>query len=129
MKNLKTMRDRLRFVYVWYLCYLMPNYHLNTPFTEKKSLSFSLALKYSIPQSHALFICFLKTFIEFVTIFFLGLFVVCLMFWAFCGHKICAILVPQPRIKPTGPALEGEVPPTEPPGRSSKTRFKYEHWE
>ena len=36
MKNLKTMRDRLHFVYVWCLCYVMPNYHLNTLFTEKK---------------------------------------------------------------------------------------------
>ena len=87
MKNLKTMRDRLRFVYVWYLCYLMPNYHLNTPFTEKKSWSFSLVLKYSIPQSHALFICFLKTFIEFVTIFFLGLFV--------CLFNVLGFLWPQ----------------------------------
>ena len=39
---------------------------------KKKSWSFSLVLKYSIPQSYVLFICFLKAFIEFVTILFLG---------------------------------------------------------
>ena len=30
------------------------------------------------------------------------------MFWIF-GHEACGILVPQPRIEPIPPALEGEV--------------------
>ena len=53
---------------------------------KKKSWSFSLVLKYSIPQSYVLFICFLKAFIEFVTILFLGFFVF-LMFWAFVATR------------------------------------------
>ena len=95
---------------------------------KKKSWSFSLVLKYSIPQSYVLFICFLKAFIEFVTILFLGFFVFFNVL-GFCGHKTCGILAPQPGIKPTGPVLGGEAPTTEPPGKSSKSWFKYERWE
>ena len=36
------------------------------------------------------------------------------MFWFF-GRKACGILVPQPGIDPTPPALEGEVLTTGPP--------------
>ena len=39
------------------------------------------------------------------------------MFWFF-GHKACGILAPQPGIEPAPPALEGEVLPTEPVGKS-----------
>ena len=38
----------------------------------------------------------------------------CFMFW-FLGGKVCGIFVPWPGI---GPALKGEVLPTEPPGKS-----------
>ena len=41
------------------------------------------------------------------------------MFWFF-GHKACGILAPQPGIKPTPPALEGEVLTT---GLSGKSRI------
>ena len=58
------------------------------------------------------FVDHLKILIEFVTI--LHLFSV---FWFF-DHKACGILVPQPGIKPTAPALEGEVLTAEPPGKS-----------
>ena len=30
------------------------------------------------------------------------------MFW-FCGHETCGILVLQPGIEPTAPALEGKI--------------------
>ena len=39
------------------------------------------------------------------------------MFWFF-GHKACAILAPQPGIKPATPGLEGEVLTTGLPGKS-----------
>ena len=45
----------------------------------------------------------LKLFIEFVTILFL------FFMFRFFGHEAQGILVPQPGIKPTPPALEGEV--------------------
>ena len=38
------------------------------------------------------------------------------MFYFF-GHKACGILAPQPGIKPTSSALEGEVLTTGPPGK------------
>ena len=34
------------------------------------------------------------------------------------GPSACGILVPQPRIEPASPALEGRSPTTEPPGMS-----------
>ena len=49
------------------------------------------------------FIHFFKLFIEFVTV----LFLFC-MFWVF-GCKACGILALPPVIKPTSPALEGEL--------------------
>ena len=39
------------------------------------------------------------------------------MFWFF-DHEACVILVPQPGIEPTTPALEGEVLSTGLPGKS-----------
>ena len=53
-----------------------------------------------------------KTLIEFITI--LLLFYV----FGFFGHEACGVLAPWPGIKPTTPALEGEVLTTWPPGRS-----------
>ena len=41
----------------------------------------------------------------------------CFMFWLF-GQEACRILVPQPRIKPAPPALEGKVPAMGPPRKS-----------
>ena len=41
----------------------------------------------------------------------------CFMFWFF-GGEACGILASQPRIKPILPALEDEVLPTGPPGKS-----------
>ena len=41
----------------------------------------------------------------------------CFMFWFF-GHEACGILAPLPGIKPTTPALEGEVLTTGLPGKS-----------
>ena len=41
----------------------------------------------------------------------------CFMFWFF-GQEACRILVPQPGLEPTAPALEGKVLTTRPPGRS-----------
>ena len=46
----------------------------------------------------------------------------CFMFWFF-GHEACGILVPQPGVKPTPPALEGEVLTTGPPGKSPDLHF------
>ena len=37
---------------------------------------------------------------------------------AFFGHEARGILVPQPGIEPTPPALEGKILTTGPPGRS-----------
>ena len=39
------------------------------------------------------------------------------MFW-FLGYEACGISAPRARIKPTPPALEGEVLTTGPPGKS-----------
>ena len=39
------------------------------------------------------------------------------MFWFF-GRKACGILAPRPGIKPSRPALEGNVLTTGPPGKS-----------
>ena len=52
----------------------------------------------------------------------------CFKFFFF-GPEACGILVPQPGIKPTPPALEGEVLATEPPGKSGnygslRTKFQ-----
>ena len=55
----------------------------------------------------------LKVFIDFVTI--LPLFYI----FGFFGHKACGILAHWPGIKPTPPALEGEIPAT---GLSGKSR-------
>ena len=49
-----------------------------------------------------LYVDHFKVFIESVTTLFL-----LFMFWVF-GHEACGILVPQPRIKPAPPVLEGE---------------------
>ena len=54
---------------------------------------------------------FLKVFIEFVTI----LLLVSVFFFS---HKACGPIVPQPGVKLTPPALEGEVLTTGPPGKS-----------
>ena len=55
---------------------------------------------------------FKKSFIESVAILFLFF-----MFWIF-GLQAYGISAPGPRIKPTSPALEGEVLTTGPPGKS-----------
>ena len=52
-----------------------------------------------------------KVFIEFVTI-------LLLFYVLFFGHEACGILAPQPGIKPTAPALEGDVLTTGLPGKS-----------
>ena len=39
------------------------------------------------------------------------------------AHKACGISAPQPGIKPTAPALEGEVFTTESPGKSQVQYF------
>ena len=39
------------------------------------------------------------------------------MFWCF-GHEAHGILIPQPGMEPTSPALESEVLTTGPPGKS-----------
>ena len=52
-----------------------------------------------------------KVFIEFVTILLLSY---VLLF----AQEACGILVPQPGIEPTPPALEGEVISTGPPRRA-----------
>ena len=41
------------------------------------------------------------------------------------GHKARGIAIPQPGIKPTSPALEGEVPDTGPPGKFTQAFLKY----
>ena len=41
----------------------------------------------------------------------------CFMFWCF-GHETCGILAPRLGIKPSTPALEGEVLTTGPSGKS-----------
>ena len=46
----------------------------------------------------------------------------CFMFWFF-GREACGILAPRPGIKPTPPALEGEVLTTGPPGTSLSFTF------
>ena len=51
------------------------------------------------------------------------------MLWFF-GPEACGILIPQPGIKPTPPALEGEVSTTGPPGKSLNNyliRFCFKH--
>ena len=53
----------------------------------------------------------IEVFIEFVRTLFL------FYFWFF-GHEACGILVPQPRIEPSLPVLEGEVWTTGLPGTS-----------
>ena len=57
-----------------------------------------------------------QVFIEFVTI------LLRFMFWFF-GHEACGILSPLPGIKPSPPALEGEVLTTGPPGKSQHYCF------
>ena len=42
------------------------------------------------------------------------------MLW-FLGHEACGILALWPRIEPTRPALEGNIPATRPPGKSLKS--------
>ena len=53
-----------------------------------------------------------KVFIEFVTVL--------LMFYVFgfFGHEAGGILAPQPGIKPSPPALEGNILTTRSPGKS-----------
>ena len=53
-----------------------------------------------------------KVFIESVTILLL------FYIWGFFGCKACGILVPQPWIESTNPALEWKVLATGPPGKS-----------
>ena len=54
-----------------------------------------------------------NVFIDFVTILLL-----LFMFWIFFGHEACEILVPQPEIESTPPALEGKILTTGQPGKS-----------
>ena len=69
--------------------------------------------------------CKLTTFFFFILFFFLNFkvfieFVVVLLllftFWLF-GHEACGISAPQEGIKPSPPALEGEISTTGPPGK------------
>ena len=50
----------------------------------------------------------------------------CYLCFGFFGPEACGILAPQPRIKPTPPALEGEVLTTGPPGKSPIIEIKVE---
>ena len=63
-----------------------------------------------------LLLLFLKVFIEFVTILLLFSVLGWFFFFFFFGHEACGILVPQPGIKPSSPALEDELLTTGPPG-------------
>ena len=56
---------------------------------------------------------FLKSFLNLLRYCF------CFMFWFF-GCDACGVLAPRSGIKPTPPALEGEVLTTGPPGKSQK---------
>ena len=47
----------------------------------------------------------------------------CFMFWFFGGHKPCGILIPQPGVRPTPPALGGKAFTTGPPGKSLPSSF------
>ena len=38
--------------------------------------------------------------------------------FVFFGHEVCGVLVPWPGIEPIPPALEGDILPTGPPGKS-----------
>ena len=55
-----------------------------------------------------------KVFIEFVTISFL----------LFFGREACEILATQPEMEPFGPAPEGEVLTSGPPGKALNRYFK-----
>ena len=44
--------------------------------------------------------------------------------FCFLGREACGILVPQPRIEPARPALEGEVLTTGPPRKSLEDDFE-----
>ena len=57
---------------------------------------------------------FFEVFIEFVTV------LLHFMFWCF-GRQACGILAPRPGIKPTPPAVEGEVLTNGLPGKSHDT--------
>ena len=46
----------------------------------------------------------------------------------FFGHVACGILVPQPGIEPTPPALEGGVLTTGPPGKSPEFSSLEAQW-
>ena len=48
---------------------------------------------------------------------------ICVTLWTF-GHTACGILAPWPGLELTPPALEGEVPTTEPPGKSLEVAFE-----
>ena len=61
-----------------------------------------------------------KVFIAFVTLLLL-----LFMFWFF-GSGACGVLAPEPGIRPTPPALEGEVSPTRPPEKSLTNVIKRE---
>ena len=89
----------------------------------------SLAHVYYATHSTFLFVClfvfkiffwcgpFLKSLLNLLQYCF------CFMFWFF-GCEACGILAPQPGIKLTPPALEGEVLTTGPPGKSLFLLFK-----
>ena len=64
---------------------------------------------------------FFKVFIEFVTILLLFYVLFCFVF----GHGVRGILVPQPGIKHTPPALDGEVLTMGPPGKSPQLRLEH----
>ena len=88
----------------------------------KSPLKNDLAIWYNFFRCYTNFILFyFKTFFD-VDHFLKSLlnllqYCFCFTFWFF-GHEACGILAPWPGVKPTPPALEGEVLTTWLPGRS-----------
>ena len=81
---------------------------MNTMVTSTPAIFFFLKIFWCGP--------FLKSLLN------LSQFCFCFMFWLF-DPEACGILVPQPGIYPTTPALEGDVLTTGPPGKSLTILF------
>lgn len=59
---------------------------------------------------------FMFIYVELFTVSSYYLFCFCFFFWP--QHTTCGILVPQPAMEPTPPAVEAQVSTTGPPGKS-----------
>ena len=93
--------------------------------TQAQSPGFSSFIEFLLFLTCPLFLSFLtwtifKVFFKFVSI--LLLFFV-FFFFFFLSPEACGILAPQSRIKPTPPALEGEVLTSVSPGKSLSLLF------